>query len=411
MEEVVNIHGTWGETENRKSVEQEESTLSIPAIRVRHSRFLLKFRCLTFNINSQLLDPIPDELLGCSAVPTNSGKDGTATSDTDVYVIATQENGFWSPWEKAWTAALGDNYQKIASSNLAAIHLVVFVRSEHAQYLRSVRMSKVATGVGNIVGNKGGVAASLLFPGGRKVLLISSHLAAHDGKVQERNDDYNRIRRGLFESRQNLIPTPRKGRKRNQIADESVLSPRAGETEAHENNPRLKPMLSSMKGRDVSDEHHVTIWMGDLNYRVNGNRRAVQHVLEGGMFEVLHANDQLGKERKRGRAFVGFNEGDITFPPTYKFDKDTDTYDTSSKSRIPSWTDRILWKTGKGVDVGTVSLQQYTSLPSIKNSDHKPVVALFEVDLGRIAEHDRQNDASFDEKDDFGRESCGCTIQ
>jgi len=37
-----------------------------------------------------------------------------------------------------------------------------------------------------------------------------------------------------------------------------------------------------------------------------------------------------------------FNEGDIDFPPTYKFDVGSDVYDTSDKQRVPSWTDRIL---------------------------------------------------------------------
>ncbi len=33
----------------------------------------------------------------------------------------------------------------------------------------------------------------------------------------------------------------------------------------------------------------------------------------------------------------------IEFKPTFKFDKQSELYDTSKKMRIPSWTDRILW--------------------------------------------------------------------
>jgi hypothetical protein len=39
-----------------------------------------------------------------------------------------------------------------------------------------------------------------------------------------------------------------------------------------------------------------------------------------------------------------FCEGKINFPPTYKFDKGTLLYDTSKKQRVPSWTDRIIWR-------------------------------------------------------------------
>lgn len=89
--------------------------------------------------------------------------------------------------------------------------------------------------------------------------------------------------------------------------------------------------------------------------------------------QVLRANDQLAHEMKKGKVFQarslatshslvpcytaglllahhvwcrrcmqGFVEEQIRFPPTYKFDVNTDTYDTSKKARIPSWTDRIL---------------------------------------------------------------------
>ena len=37
-------------------------------------------------------------------------------------------------------------------------------------------------------------------------------------------------------------------------------------------------------------------------------------------------------------AFVGYDEGPLLFPPTYKYDVGTDDYDTSEKMRIPAWT-------------------------------------------------------------------------
>ena len=68
-----------------------------------------------------------------------------------------------------------------------------------------------------------------------------------------------------------------------------------------------------------------------------------------------------------------FQEGEIDFMPTYKFDKDTQIYDTSSKNRVPSWTDRILFKSKSE----SVKLLEYFSVPSITFSDHKPVFAVF----------------------------------
>lgn len=68
-------------------------------------------------------------------------------------------------------------------------------------------------------------------------------------------------------------------------------------------------------------------------------------------------------------------EAPIYFRPTYKFDHGCDIYDTSSKKRIPSWTDRILFK-----DEGTKCLT-YNSVTDLRSSDHRPVYASFVIDI------------------------------
>ena len=47
-------------------------------------------------------------------------------------------------------------------------------------------------------------------------------------------------------------------------------------------------------------------------------------------------------ERAAGRVYIGFEEAPITFPPTYKYDPGTDSYDSSEKMRTPAWCDRVL---------------------------------------------------------------------
>ena len=87
-------------------------------------------------------------------------------------------------------------------------------------------------------------------------------------------------------------------------------------------------------------------WLGDLNYRINGSREIVENLIGRpfGAHGLLLENDQLILERSRGSVFHRYAEAPLNFYPTYKFDKGTSTYDTSKKRRVPSWTDRILYR-------------------------------------------------------------------
>nr|XP_044991990.1 phosphatidylinositol polyphosphate 5-phosphatase type IV isoform X2 [Jaculus jaculus] len=77
-----------------------------------------------------------------------------------------------------------------------------------------------------------------------------------------------------------------------------------------------------------------------------------------------------------GSIFRGFQEPDIHFLPSYKFDIGKDTYDSTSKQRTPSYTDRVLYKSRHK---GDICPMKYSSCPGIKTSDHRPVYGLFQV--------------------------------
>lgn len=112
-------------------------------------------------------------------------------------------------------------------------------------------------------------------------------------------------------------------------------------------------------------------WFGDLNYRIeNKEIRMGSHLYKDHMCE-----DQLYHAMQNKKVFTDYLEGDISFPPTYKFDKGTNNYDSSSKMRIPSWTDRILWKGSN------VFITYYDSVATMKLSDHRPIFGYFLVSL------------------------------
>ena len=101
----------------------------------------------------------------------------------------------------------------------------------------------------------------------------------------------------------------------------------------------------------------------------------VKESLENDKMDELLLKDQLRLERNEIKVFPGFQEGLIKFKPTYKYDPGTDSWDTSDKSRAPAWCDRILWK-GENIH-----LNHYSSHMELKNSDHKPVSAVFNADV------------------------------
>lgn len=94
-------------------------------------------------------------------------------------------------------------------------------------------------------------------------------------------------------------------------------------------------------------------------------------------YKSILDSDQLNLEKKAGKVFNSFKEPPVEFAPTYRFDIGTNQYDTSEKKRVPSYTDRVLYRANEKEisNVSYVSHHEYTS------SDHKPVFSLFHVNV------------------------------
>jgi hypothetical protein len=196
---------------------------------------------------------------------------------------------------------------------------------------------------------------------------------------------------------------------------------------------------------DIITRNDITIWLGDLNYRIGGlqtRERVFELLAQSQQTTLLTRYEQLLHEKDiSGTIFHGFKEGKICFPPSYKYDVGSQTFDSSQKSRIPSWTDRILFidncsqcfhelyqlcdcygvgKDGKSVansnlqqpclfqsllpsngtlNTGTqgslkktkrtghgpcqkILLERYGSVQTVSFSDHKPVFAHFFINVG-----------------------------
>jgi len=100
------------------------------------------------------------------------------------------------PWKERWErtveVAMGKWYRRVASQTMAALHLVVYAHHSLMPVINDLQQTYVPCGIGNTLGNKGGVAVS--FNVGKTALLfVNVHLAAHQHRVKARNADFRRI--------------------------------------------------------------------------------------------------------------------------------------------------------------------------------------------------------------------------
>lgn len=83
--------------------------------------------------------------------------------------------------------------------------------------------------------------------------------------------------------------------------------------------------------------------------RIDLDRSRVLSAIQKEDWKTLWHADQLIRQRTHTSTpslLCSFDEGPLSFPPTYKYDSGTQNYDSSEKKRIPAWCDRILYRDG-----------------------------------------------------------------
>uniref|UniRef100_A0A8C7YJY4 Inositol polyphosphate-5-phosphatase Kb n=1 Tax=Oryzias sinensis TaxID=183150 RepID=A0A8C7YJY4_9TELE len=290
---------------------------------------------------------------------------------TDLYAIGLQEVRatpvkFMSDliWEDSWSHLFMNTlaprgFVKVTSVRMQGLLLLIFAKQMHLPYIRNIQSTYIRTGVFGYWGNKGGVSVRFSFYG-HMVCFLNCHLAAHVGNALQRVDELEYI---LETQEFDMFDTPH------------VL------------------------------DHKVVFCLGDLNFRIQDHGlHFLRSSINGGRFNLLWSKDQLIMMKKKEPFLQEFEEGPLHFQPTYKFDRKSDTYDSSGKKRKPAWTDRILWRVKpKGLpsedddgedekaststvneedeDPILVTQNSYTSDMSYGVSDHKPVIAAFTMEM------------------------------
>ena len=104
----------------------------------------------------------------------------------------------------------------------------------------------------------------------------------------------------------------------------SHLAARIDENRLHLRNQNYRDILSRLPFTNNGDNHHefdYFFWMGDLNYRIEMPRDNIIQAAESGNYQILLENDQLYREMSYERCFIEFEEHEINFMPTYRFNR------------------------------------------------------------------------------------------
>eukprot|EP00002_Diphylleia_rotans_P009086 TRINITY_DN190_c0_g2_i1.p1 TRINITY_DN190_c0_g2~~TRINITY_DN190_c0_g2_i1.p1 ORF type:complete len:706 (+),score=134.12 TRINITY_DN190_c0_g2_i1:91-2208(+) len=236
-------------------------------------------------------------------------------------------------WKQVIQQNLGPDYCLLHENNLWGIRLTLFVHKKHVEHISFLESGTEATGIGNVLGNKGGVGA-FFYLYETPICFINSHLAARKDRIVERGLNYRDILRGL----------------------------RLGH-----------------KDVDIINQSHHLFWVGDLNYRVSYTFEEAVDLIQKEDWAKLVEGDQLKSEMARGAVFEGFREGPLNFPPTYRYVKGKNVI-SNKKGQAPSYCDRIMWKSQKAL-ASMVSQNKIAPSMDIVTSDHRPLGAIFDVGI------------------------------
>ena len=340
---------------------------------IKHEKRLKVF-ALTWNLHGKKWP----EKLGESVIPCNKYHIyAVGTQECERSILASAIRTSKKKWETALSDTLGENYIMIRSHTLQAIHLALFVHRALIPFICGVRSMCVARGKKVIprfrrMGNKGAVGVHLRI-GSTRLVFVSCHLAAHQNEIARRNEDFRKI----DEHMKDLLLSAaqrRNGNKNKSLA--SIRGTARVHPDAGTNNREKHRVEKATRLTSAKDASYV-FWLGDFNYRIDHTSQIdVIKMIDQGAREELLELDQMSRQRAADSlTFGGLEEAPIHFKPTYKFKPNTGNYATKKK-RVPSWTDRILFR-GVGKDIPKVL--SYRSLEDVRTSDHLPVEATFEI--------------------------------
>lgn len=265
----------------------------------------------------------------------------------------------------------GEKYHKVDANQLLGLMIIVFAHETVMDQITVSSKATTGTGLFGRIGNKGACGISLfigndpLIPdSGTELILVNCHLSA--------GEDVSVLNRRRWE----LEEIGSQFGFSSKTSDAKLFDEDAPELE----NSDLEGHVENIKPSGLLKK--LILLVGDLNYRLDMDKKLAKDLMESKDYETLLVHDLLEFQRKEGKVLKGFLEGDIQFPPTYKYDGDQ-----LNDQRTPSYCDRILYQ----ADESGLSQTSYGSDGTYILSDHKPVFADFKMKVEWIDNEKRHS--------------------
>ncbi|KFK31177.1 hypothetical protein AALP_AA6G079000 [Arabis alpina] len=276
-----------------------------------------------------------------------------------------------------WLDSIGNaldernTFERMGSRQLAGLLICLWVRRDIRTHVGDLDVAAVPCGFGRAIGNKGGVGLRIRVYD-RIMCFVNCHLAAHLEAVTRRNADFNHIYRSMVFSRGQSVYTAAAGNAGSSTSAQSLKN-------NNNTNVSTEDEKSDLAAADM------VVFFGDFNYRLFGiTYDEARDFISHRSFDWLREKDQLRQEMSEGKVFQGMREALITFPPTYKFEKNKPGlggYDSGEKKRIPAWCDRVIYRDNQSSPFSECNLKcpvvmstvMYEACMDVTESDHKPV--------------------------------------
>jgi len=297
-------------------------------------------------------------------------------------------------WKSQIEKALPTGYVLAAEQQLIGMLLLIYVAPKVAPDVKSVSTTSVGTGLMGYMGNKGAVTARLVLGETTRVVFINCHMNAgtDKGALDRRNWDYGQIlSRTKFEPIQDSMDLLQTTGETIDDADfafwvgdlnyrlagipaddvrrllmlhtrnEYDLSRATANKVEHEldqskaasakrrqrsSTDATTSTMSSDRSSVRGDEHETDVESSITSFNDDLPEPSADPASLQTTLDSLLPHDELSKQIKTRKAFhEGWQEGPITFLPTYKYDPGSvGVFDSSEKKRAPSWCDRILYR-------------------------------------------------------------------